>query len=197
MIFVIDNYDSFTYNFVQSLGEMGNEIVVRRNDEITIEKLEALNPRYLVISSGPSNMSDSGISIAAIRHFAGKIPIFGVSLGHQLIAQAFGSTIIQAQRLMLGKTSEIFHDGQTIFANIASPFKATRYHSLIVCRDKLPDCLQIAAETSEGEIMALRHKTYPIEGVQFHPESIMTEAGKTLLKNFFTYYGEKKVCSSI
>lgn len=197
MILMIDNYDSFTYNLVQYLGEMGHELVVKRNDEITIEEIEQLNPDYLMISPGPRTPNEAGISVDVIRHFAGKIPIFGVCLGHQSIAYAFGGEIVSATQLMHGKTSEIYHDQKTIFANIASPFQATRYHSLIVKRETLPDCFEVTAETKKGEIMAIRHREYAIEGVQFHPESIMTEAGKTLLNNFLTYYGEKKTCSSM
>ncbi len=197
MILMIDNYDSFTYNLVQYLGEMGHELIVKRNDEITISEIEQLNPDYLMISPGPGTPNEAGISVEAIRHFAGKIPIFGVCLGHQSIAEAFGGEIVPAARLMHGKTSEIYHDKQTIFTDIPDPFTATRYHSLIVNRENLPDCFEVSAETKEGEIMAIRHREYAIEGVQFHPESIMTEAGKTLLNNFLTYYGEKKACSSI
>lgn len=187
---MIDNYDSFTYNLVQYLGEMGQELVVRRNDKITIEEIKLLNPKYLMISPGPCSPNEAGISLKAIEHFAGIIPILGVCLGHQSIAQVFGGDVVRADHLMHGKTSEMKHDGKTIFKDIVSPLVATRYHSLIVKRDTLPDCLEISAETNEGEIMALRHKDLPIEGVQFHPESIMTIKGKQLLKNFIDYYSE-------
>lgn len=185
---MIDNYDSFTYNLVQYLGEMGQELVVRRNDQITLEEIEALKPNYLMISPGPCSPNEAGISLKAIERFAGVIPIFGVCLGHQSIAQVFGGDVVRADRLMHGKTSDITHDGKTIFKDIESPLTATRYHSLIVKRETLPDCLEISAETTEGEIMAIRHKQLPIEGVQFHPESIMTMDGKRLLKNFIDYY---------
>lgn len=181
---MIDNYDSFTYNLVQYLGEMGQELVVKRNDQITIQEIEEMAPSYLMISPGPCSPNEAGISMEAIEHFAGKIPIFGVCLGHQSIAQVFGGDVIRADKLMHGKTSEIEHDGKSIFKNIKGPFTATRYHSLIVKRETLPECFEISAETAEGEIMAIRHKSLPIEGVQFHPESIMTEAGKQLLRNF-------------
>ncbi|MDE5415967.1 aminodeoxychorismate/anthranilate synthase component II [Alkalihalobacterium chitinilyticum] len=198
MILMIDNYDSFTYNLVQYLGEMGEELVVRRNDEITIEEIEELNPDYLMISPGPCSPNEAGVSLKAIEHFAGKIPIFGVCLGHQSIGQVFGGKVIRAERLMHGKTSEITHNEQTIFKGIERPFTATRYHSLIVERETFPDCLEITAETAEGEIMALRHKTLPIEGVQFHPESIMTESGKRLLLNFIEHYrGRTSACTSM
>jgi para-aminobenzoate synthetase component 2 len=197
MILMIDNYDSFTYNLVQYLGEMGHELLVKRNDQITIEEIEELNPNILMISPGPCSPNEAGISLEAIRHFAGKIPIFGVCLGHQSIAQVFGGDVVRAERLMHGKTSEMTHDGKTIFSGIESPLIATRYHSLIVKRETFPDCLEISSETAEGEIMALRHRTLPIEGVQFHPESIMTVEGKTLLKNFIEHYGENKACTSI
>ncbi|MEK8132991.1 aminodeoxychorismate/anthranilate synthase component II [Paenibacillus filicis] len=184
MILVIDNYDSFTYNLVQYLGELGQEIVVHRNDEIDIAGIEALAPDHILISPGPCTPNEAGISLALIDHFKGKIPILGVCLGHQSIGQIFGGDVIRAERLMHGKTSEIFHDGRSVFEGIPSPFTATRYHSLIVKRETLPDCLEITAETAEGEIMGLRHKEYPIEGVQFHPESVITDYGHQLLRNF-------------
>ncbi|QWC22935.1 aminodeoxychorismate/anthranilate synthase component II [Bacillus haikouensis] len=188
MILMIDNYDSFTYNLVQFLGELGEDLVVRRNDEITIPDIAAMSPDYLMISPGPCSPDEAGISLEAISHFAGKIPIFGVCLGHQSIAQVFGGDVIRAERLMHGKISDMHHDGKTIFKGLKNPFEATRYHSLIVKRETLPDCFNITAETSKGEIMALRHKELPIEGVQFHPESIMTQSGKQLLKNFLETY---------
>ena len=184
MILVIDNYDSFTFNLVQYLGEIGQEVVVRRNDQIDLNGIEAMRPDHILISPGPCTPNEAGISLKLIEHFKGKIPILGVCLGHQAIGQAFGGEVVRADRLMHGKTSEIYHDGKTIFRGIPSPFTATRYHSLIVRRETLPDCLEISAETAEGEIMGLRHKRYPIEGVQFHPESIMTEHGHALLRNF-------------
>ncbi|CQR51180.1 aminodeoxychorismate/anthranilate synthase component II [Paenibacillus riograndensis] len=184
MILVIDNYDSFTYNLVQYLGELGEEVRVSRNDEITIEEIEAFAPDHILISPGPCTPNEAGISLALIQHFKGIIPIFGVCLGHQAIGQAFGGNVIRAERLMHGKTSPIHHNGTSVFEGLESPFTATRYHSLIVERETLPDCLEITAETAEGEIMALRHKEYPIEGVQFHPESIITNHGHTMLRNF-------------
>ncbi|WP_405105881.1 aminodeoxychorismate/anthranilate synthase component II [Paenibacillus sp. FSL K6-1217] len=184
MILVIDNYDSFTYNLVQYLGELGEDVKVARNDEISIEEIEQLAPDHILISPGPCTPNEAGISLALIQHFKGIIPIFGVCLGHQAIGQAFGGNVIRAQRLMHGKTSPIHHNGTSVFEGLESPFTATRYHSLIVERESLPDCLEITAETAEGEIMALRHKEYPIEGVQFHPESIITNHGHTMLRNF-------------
>ena len=197
MIVMIDNYDSFTYNLVQYLGELGEELIVKRNDEITLAEIEELNPSYLMISPGPCSPNEAGISLEAINYFAGKIPIFGVCLGHQSIAQVFGGEVVRAERLMHGKTSPIEHDGKTIFKGMAQHMIATRYHSLIVAPPTLPDCFEVSAETAEGEIMAIRHKTLPIEGVQFHPESIMTENGKQLLRNFITEYGRELVCTSI
>lgn len=188
MILMIDNYDSFTYNLVQYLGVLGEELVVKRNDEITIKGIEALSPDFLMISPGPCTPNEAGVSIEAIEYFAGKIPIFGVCLGHQAIAQAFGGKVVRADRLMHGKTSQIFHDGKTVFTNIPSPFTATRYHSLIVEKETLPDCFEISAWTEENEIMAIRHKTLPVEGVQFHAESIMTSHGMKLLENFIQTY---------
>lgn len=184
MILVIDNYDSFTYNLVQYLGEIGQEVVVRRNDEIDLAGIAALKPDRILISPGPCTPNEAGISLALIDRFKGEIPILGVCLGHQSIGQAFGGEVVRAEKLMHGKTSDIYHDGKTIFAGIPSPYTATRYHSLIVRRETLPDCLEISAETKDGEIMGLRHKAYPIEGVQFHPESIITDHGLTLLRNF-------------
>ncbi|MDG5790175.1 aminodeoxychorismate/anthranilate synthase component II [Evansella sp. AB-P1] len=197
MILMIDNYDSFTYNLVQYLGEMGQELIVKRNDQITIEEIEELNPKYIMVSPGPCTPNEAGISLKVIEHFAGKIPIFGVCLGHQSIAQVFGGDVVRAERLMHGKTSEMYHDGKSVFKNIPNPFTATRYHSLIVKRETLPESFEISAETNEGEIMAIRHKTLPVEGVQFHPESIMTGEGKVLLRNFLERYKEfEKQCIS-
>ncbi|PWV96018.1 para-aminobenzoate synthetase component 2 [Paenibacillus cellulosilyticus] len=186
MILVIDNYDSFTYNLVQYLGELGEDIIVKRNDEIGLDDIAALAPDHILISPGPCSPNEAGISLAVIDRFKGEIPIFGVCLGHQSIGQAFGGDVVRAEKLMHGKTSEILHDGKKIFEGIPSPFTATRYHSLIVKRETLPDCLEITAETAEGEIMGLRHKEYPIEGVQFHPESIITENGLNMLRNFLS-----------
>ncbi|AND37718.1 aminodeoxychorismate/anthranilate synthase component II [Cytobacillus pseudoceanisediminis] len=188
MIYMIDNYDSFTYNLVQYLGELGEELVVKRNDETSISEIGSLQPKFLMISPGPCSPNEAGISLKAIEAFAGKIPVFGVCLGHQSIAQVFGGDVVQAERLMHGKTSEIFHDGKTIFKGLPNPFPATRYHSLIVKKETLPACLEVSAWTAEGEIMAIRHKELPLEGVQFHPESIMTTAGKELLQNFIQHY---------
>jgi para-aminobenzoate synthetase component II len=188
MILMIDNYDSFTYNLVQYLGELGQELVIKRNDQTSLEEIERLNPKFLMISPGPCSPNEAGISLKAIEYFAGKIPIFGVCLGHQSIAQVFEGDVVQADRLMHGKISQMFHDGKTIFTGMDNPFPATRYHSLIVKKETLPDCLEISAWTEEGEIMAIRHKSLPVEGVQFHPESIMTKDGKKLLKNFISYY---------
>lgn len=187
MILVIDNYDSFTYNLVQYLGEIGQEIVVKRNDEIDLKGIEELVPDHILISPGPCSPNEAGISLSLIDHFKGKVPIFGVCLGHQSIGQAFGGEVVRAEKLMHGKTSQILHDGKSIFEGMESPFTATRYHSLIVRRETLPDCLEISAETAEGEIMALRHKEYAIEGVQFHPESIITDHGHTMLRNFLKH----------
>ena len=188
MILMIDNYDSFTYNLVQYLGELGEELKVVRNDEITLAEIEALAPKMLVISPGPCTPNDAGESLNIIRYFAGKLPILGVCLGHQAIGQVFGGNVVRADRLMHGKTSLVHHSEVGLHAKNSNPFKATRYHSLIVERETLPDCLEITAWTEEGEIMGLRHKTYPIEGVQYHPESIMTEDGKQLLKEFINLY---------
>lgn len=184
MLLVIDNYDSFTYNLVQYLGELGQEIAVFRNDQITLEEIATMQPRKIVISPGPGRPEDAGISIALIQTFGGKIPILGVCLGHQAIGEAFGAEVVRADRLMHGKTSMIFHDGKTLYETLPVPFEATRYHSLIVKKETLPDLFEISSWTNEGEIMGIRHKLFPIEGVQFHPESILTYAGKDLLNNF-------------
>ncbi|MGG3799714.1 aminodeoxychorismate/anthranilate synthase component II [Metabacillus fastidiosus] len=195
MILMIDNYDSFTFNLVQYLGELGEELLVKRNDEITIAEIEELNPDFLMISPGPCSPNEAGVSLDVIEYFAGEIPIFGVCLGHQSIAQVFGGDVVRAEKLMHGKTSEMHHNGETIFENMENPFVATRYHSLIVKKETLPDCLEVTAWTKDDEIMALRHKTLPIEGVQFHPESIMTTFGKQILENFISTYrkAEKSV----
>ena len=188
MILMIDNYDSFTYNLVQYIGELGNEVKVVRNDDITIENIHALNPQVIVVSPGPCTPNDAGISLEVITHFAGKMPILGVCLGHQAIGQAFGGKVIRADRLMHGKVSPVFHDSKGVNTDMPNPFRATRYHSLLVERESLPDCLEITAWTEEGEIMGLRHKKYAVEGVQYHPESIMTEEGKKIIRNFVETY---------
>jgi len=184
MLLMIDNYDSFTYNLVQYFGELGQEVQVHRNDEITIEQIEALNPKYLVISPGPCSPAEAGISIAAIKHFAGKLPIMGVCLGHQAIGEAFGGVVLHAKTLMHGKVSPVIHNDVGMFKDIPSPVTVTRYHSLAIERETLPDCLAVTAWTEDGEIMGVRHKTLAIEGVQFHPESILTEHGHKMLDNF-------------
>ncbi len=188
MVFVLDNYDSFTYNLVQYLGELGAEVVVRRNDQVTVAEVEAMHPDRIVVSPGPCTPREAGISIDLIRHFAGKVPVLGVCLGHQALGEAFGGKVIRAPHLMHGKTSEVAHDGKTIFTGLPSPMTATRYHSLIVQEKGLPADLEVSAYTTEKDgsrtIMALRHKRFPVEGVQFHPESVLTEAGKNLVKNF-------------
>jgi para-aminobenzoate synthetase component 2 len=184
MILVIDNYDSFTYNLVQYLGELGAQLEVRRNDQTTVEEIVSLAPERIVISPGPKTPSEAGICLDVIEKLAGRMPLLGVCLGHQAIGQAFGGKVIRAPELMHGKTSEIGHDGKTIFSGLPNPFSATRYHSLIVERSTLPSCLEISATTSDGLIMGLRHKEMKVEGVQFHPESVLTDAGKQLLANF-------------
>jgi anthranilate synthase/aminodeoxychorismate synthase-like glutamine amidotransferase len=184
MLLMIDNYDSFTYNLVQYLGEIGEDIKVFRNDKITIHEIERLNPERIVISPGPCTPKEAGVSVELIKHFSGKVPLLGVCLGHQAIGAAFGGEIVRAQRLMHGKTSMINHDGKTIFEGLPNPFEATRYHSLVIKKETLPDCLEITAWTDIGEIMGVRHKEFIVEGVQFHPESILTKVGKDLLRNF-------------
>jgi para-aminobenzoate synthetase component II len=184
MLLMIDNYDSFTYNLVQYLGELGEDVRVYRNDKITLQQIEDLRPDRIVISPGPCTPKEAGVSVETIRQFAGRMPILGVCLGHQSLGVAFGGEVIRAQRLMHGKTSMISHDGKTIFHGLPNPFEATRYHSLLVNPNNLPDCLEVSAKTAEGEIMGLRHRTLAVEGVQFHPESILTKAGKDLLRNF-------------
>jgi para-aminobenzoate synthetase component II len=195
MILMIDNYDSFTYNLVQYLGEMGEELNVIRNDQTSIQGIVELDPQFLMISPGPCSPNEAGISLEAIKNFSGKTPIFGVCLGHQSIAQVFGGDVVRAERLMHGKTSLVYHDGKTIFEGLENPFPAARYHSLIVKKETLPDCLEVSAWTEEGEIMAIRHKTLPVEGVQFHPESILTTPGKQLLRNFIAHYKTAKEVS--
>jgi anthranilate synthase/aminodeoxychorismate synthase-like glutamine amidotransferase len=190
---MIDNYDSFTYNLVQYLGELGEDIRVYRNDKLKIDDIVRLNPDRIVISPGPCTPKDAGISIDVIKYFAGKIPMLGVCLGHQAIGEAFGGDVVRAERLMHGKTSIIYHDGKTIFEGIPNPFEATRYHSLIIKRETLPSCLEISAETKEGEIMGVRHKEFRVEGVQFHPESILTKVGMEILRNFLKIKIDKGV----
>lgn len=184
MILIIDNYDSFTYNLVQYLGELGAEVTVRRNDQTTLEEIESLNPGRIVISPGPKTPSEAGVCLDLIRQFSGRKPILGVCLGHQAIGQAFGGKVIRAPQVMHGKTSLISHDAKGVFSGLANPFPATRYHSLIVERETLPTCLEISATSPDGLIMGLRHREMKVEGVQFHPESILTGAGKQLLANF-------------
>lgn len=188
MLLMIDNYDSFTFNLVQYFLELGEDVRVYRNDAITVEGIEKLSPGRLVISPGPCDPQKAGISVEAIKRFAGKIPILGVCLGHQSIGYAFGGEVVKAGRLMHGKTSMVYHDGRTIFEGIENPFEANRYHSLVVRKETLPDCFEVSAWTDIGEIMGLRHRSLPIEGVQFHPESILTKAGKDILRNFLQKY---------
>jgi anthranilate synthase/aminodeoxychorismate synthase-like glutamine amidotransferase len=184
MLFILDNYDSFTYNLVQYFGELGEKVEVRRNDQTSPAEIERLGPTHIVVSPGPCTPQEAGISIELIRHFAGKTPVLGVCLGHQAIGAAFGGKVVRAEKLMHGKTSAVEHDGKTIFRGLASPFTATRYHSLIVQEKGLPKELEISARTADGVIMGLRHRTMKVEGVQFHPESVLTENGKALLRNF-------------
>ena len=186
MIVMIDNYDSFTYNLVQYIGQLGGEVMVHRNDAVTIDEIKKLNPDAIVLSPGPCTPKEAGICVEVIRELGATIPILGVCLGHQAVGYAFGGEVIRAQRIMHGKTSQVINDGRTIFAGLPNPLVAGRYHSLILKRDSLPDCFEISAETEEGEIMGIRHKELPLEGVQFHPESILTPNGKRLLKNFLT-----------
>ena len=196
MILMIDNYDSFTYNLVQYLGQLGEEVVVRRNDEITLTEIEDMKPEAIFLSPGPCSPQEAGITVDIVRQFHKGIPILGVCLGHQAIASAFGARVVRAGRIMHGKTSPILNDGRTIFEGLASPFPAGRYHSLIVERETLPDCLEISAETAEGEIMGLRHRRWPVEGIQFHPESILTPGGKRIIKNFLKLLDSKRGCDS-
>jgi len=184
MVLMIDNYDSFTYNLVQYMGELGADLKVYRNDKVTIKEIKSMNPEKIVISPGPCTPDEAGISLDVVRSFSGSIPILGVCLGHQTIGQAFGGKVMRAPEVWHGKTSEISHDGRTIFNGLPKPFIATRYHSLIVESETLPDCFEVSAWTDDGIVMGLRHKSHPTEGVQFHPESILTAEGKKLLKNF-------------
>jgi anthranilate synthase/aminodeoxychorismate synthase-like glutamine amidotransferase len=187
MILMIDNYDSFTYNLVQYLGELGADVRVARNDRITVAEIERLAPAQIVISPGPCTPREAGISCDVIRHFAGRVPLLGVCLGHQCIGEVFGGDIVRAPALFHGKTSMIYHDGRTIFRGLPRPFEATRYHSLVIRRETLPECLELSAETDDGVIMGVRHRELSIEGVQFHPESILTREGKRLLANFLSH----------
>jgi anthranilate synthase/aminodeoxychorismate synthase-like glutamine amidotransferase len=193
MILMIDNYDSFTYNLVQYIQQLGKEVLVFRNDAITVEEIEKLNTEAIFLSPGPCSPTKAGISVEVIRHFYEKIPIMGVCLGHQSIGYAFGADIVRADRIMHGKTSQIMNDGRTIFTGLPNPFVAGRYHSLIVARHSLPSCLEISAETEEEEIMGIRHLKYPVEGIQFHPESILTPNGKRIVKNFLDMITKKEV----
>ena len=186
MILLLDNYDSFTYNLAQYLGQLGQKLAVRRNDEIKLDEIARMHPEHIIISPGPCTPREAGLSVPIVERFAGTIPILGVCLGHQAIGDAFGGKVVRAKKIMHGKTSKIHHDRKTIFRGLPQDFEATRYHSLIVERRSLPRCLEISAETSDGVIMGLRHREFPVEGVQFHPESVLTEAGFSLLRNFLT-----------
>ena len=184
MILMIDNYDSFTYNLVQYLGQLGEEVVVHRNDEITLDQIEGLHPDAIFLSPGPGSPENAGLTVDVIKRFHTTIPLMGICLGHQAIGYAFGADVVRADRLMHGKTSGVINDGRTIFRGLPSPFEAGRYHSLILRKDSVPPCLEISAETEEGEVMGVRHHEYPVEGIQFHPESILTPNGKRIIKNF-------------
>ena len=188
MLLMIDNYDSFTYNIVQYFAELGQQVEVRRNDGITLEQITELNPQYLIIGPGPCSPKEAGISVAAMQHFAGKLPIMGICLGHQTIGEAFGGNIVRAQTLMHGKVSAVHHHNSGMFQSLPNPVTCTRYHSLVIERASLPDCLDITAWTEDGEIMGVRHKIHPIEGVQFHPEALLTEHGHDMLQNFLTEF---------
>ena len=196
MILMIDNYDSFTYNLVQYLGQLGEEVAVHRNDAIALDEIEAMNPEAIFLSPGPCSPEQAGITIDVIRRFHRRVPLMGVCLGHQAIGQAFGGRVVRAGRIMHGKTSPILNDGRTIFQGLPSPFPAGRYHSLIVERETLPDCLEVSAETEEGEIMGLRHREWPVEGIQFHPESILTPSGKRIIRNFLQLIDRKERCDA-
>jgi len=196
MILMIDNYDSFTYNLVQYLGQLGEEVAVRRNDAIALDEIEAMNPEAIFLSPGPCSPEQAGITVDVVRRFHRRVPLMGVCLGHQAIGHAFGGRVVRAGRIMHGKTSPILNDGRTIFKGLPSPFPAGRYHSLIVERESLPDCLEVSAETEEGEIMGLRHRTLPVEGIQFHPESILTPGGKRIIRNFLQLIDRKERCDA-
>ncbi len=184
MLLMLDNYDSFTYNLVQYFGELGEDVEVRRNDQVSVADIVAMKPDRICVSPGPCSPAEAGISVELIQHFAGKVPVLGVCLGHQAIGAAYGGDVIRARQIMHGKVSDITHTGSDVFSGLPSPFVVTRYHSLAVDRNTLPDCLEVTAETADGEIMGLRHKTLPVYGVQFHPESVLSEHGHALLKNF-------------
>jgi anthranilate synthase/aminodeoxychorismate synthase-like glutamine amidotransferase len=192
MILMIDNYDSFTFNIVQYLGQMGEDVRVYRNDKITIDEIKKLKPRAIFLSPGPCSPREAGITVDVVREFHTTVPIMGICLGHQSIGYAFGGEVVRADRIMHGKISPINHDGKTIFAGLPNPFTAGRYHSLLVRPETLPDCLEVSARTVEGEIMGLRHKEYPVEGIQFHPESVLTPQGKRIIRNFLKYTGRKE-----
>jgi anthranilate synthase/aminodeoxychorismate synthase-like glutamine amidotransferase len=192
MIFMIDNYDSFTYNLVQYLGQLGHTVEVRRNDSVSLEEIATMNPDAIFLSPGPCSPREAGISVDVVRHFHRTVPIMGVCLGHQAIGYAFGADVVRAERIMHGKTSPIKNDGKGVFRGLPNPFVAGRYHSLVVARDSLPSCLLVSAETEEGEVMGIRHERYPVEGVQFHPESILTPNGKRILKNFLETLPKKE-----
>ena len=191
MLLMIDNYDSFTYNLVQYFGELGQTVVVRRNDQIALEEIPELDPQYIVISPGPCSPKEAGISVPLVKTYAGRYPILGVCLGHQAIGEAFGGEVVHAKELMHGKVSEVHHNDTGVFRGLPNPFRATRYHSLAVRRETLPTCLEVTAWTEDGEIMGLRHRTLPVEGVQFHPESILTEHGHDLLGNFLKEFAQR------
>ena len=190
MLLFIDNYDSFTYNIVQYFAQLGQDVLVRCNDEVTVSEIEDLHPQYLVIGPGPCSPKEAGISVEAMRHFAGKIPIMGICLGHQAIGEAFGGRIVRAKALMHGKVSPVFHEGRGMFCGLPNPVSCTRYHSLAIERESLPDCLEVTAWAEDGEIMGVRHKSYPVEGVQFHPEALLTEHGHEMLGNFLREFAD-------
>lgn len=192
MILMIDNYDSFTFNIVQYLAQMGEDVRVFRNDRITLEEISRLNPQLIFLSPGPCSPVEAGITVEVVRNFHKSVPIMGICLGHQSIGFAFGGEIVRARQIMHGKTSLMRNDGKTIFTGLPNPFSAGRYHSLVVKRETLPDCLEISAETEDGEIMGLRHRQYPVEGIQFHPESVLTPQGKRIIRNFLKYTGRKE-----
>ncbi|HOC58686.1 MAG TPA: aminodeoxychorismate/anthranilate synthase component II [Smithellaceae bacterium] len=195
MILMIDNYDSFTFNIVQYLAQMGEDVRVYRNDQITLGEIRRLNPRAIFLSPGPCTPREAGITVEVIREFHAHVPLMGICLGHQSIGYAFGGEIVRAERVMHGKVSPVHHDGRTIFAGLPNPFTAGRYHSLLVNPATVPNCLEVSARTSEGEIMGLRHREYPVEGIQFHPESVLTPQGKRMIRNFLKYTGRKECAS--
>jgi len=192
MILMIDNYDSFTFNIVQYLGQMGEDVRVYRNDKITLDEIKKLNPEAIFLSPGPCSPKEAGITVDVIREFYKTLPLMGICLGHQSMGYAFGGEVVRAERIMHGKVSPVHHDGKTLFTGLPNPFTAGRYHSLVVRPETLPSCLEISAQTAEGEIMGLRHKEYPVEGIQFHPESVLTPQGKRILRNFLKYIGRKE-----